>query len=75
MELLIFQTFDKLRVWTKDQDGNENLYALKDLGIGALYLQNVTTPFEFDEGNLAKSSLFLRENGSTGMISELDLKV
>ncbi|MEJ2373819.1 MAG: hypothetical protein P8Y16_08580, partial [Sulfurimonas sp.] len=67
--------FDKLRVWTKDEEGNENFYSLKDLGIGALYLQNVSTQFEFDEGNLAKSSIFLRENGSAGMISEIDLKV
>jgi hypothetical protein len=67
--------FDKLKVWTKDEEGNENFYSLKDLGIGALYLQNVSTQFEFDEGNLAKSSIFLRENGSAGMISEIDLKV
>lgn len=67
--------FDKLKVWTKDEEGNENFYSLKDLGIGALYLQNVNTQFEFDEGNLAKSSIFLRENGSAGIISEIDLKV
>ncbi|QOP40427.1 hypothetical protein [Sulfurimonas marina] len=67
--------FDKLSIWTKDENGNENFYSLQDVGIGALYLQNITTPFEFDEGNLAKSSIFLRENGSAGVISEVDLKV
>ncbi|WP_304544785.1 hypothetical protein [Sulfurimonas microaerophilic] len=67
--------FDKLRIWTKDENGNENFYSLQDVGIGALYLQNVTTPFEFEEANLAKSSIFLRENGSVGIIGEIDLKV
>ncbi len=67
--------FDKLRIWTKDANGNEKFYFLKDVGIGALYLQNVSTPFEFRSGNLAKSSVFLRENGSVGILSEVDLKV
>ncbi|WP_428738381.1 hypothetical protein [Sulfurimonas sp.] len=67
--------FDKLRIWTKDADGNENFYSLKDVGIGALYLQNVSTQFEFNEGNLSQSSIFLREDGSAGMINEVDLRV
>lgn len=67
--------FDKLRIWTKDENGNETFYSLKDLGIGSLALQSVTTPFEFQNGNLAQSSVFLRENGSAGMISEIDLRV
>ncbi|MBD3796308.1 MAG: hypothetical protein IE887_00955 [Campylobacterales bacterium] len=67
--------FEKLRVWTKDEEGNENFYSLKDLGLGALYLQNINTQFKFEEGNLAKSSVFLRENGSAGMLSEIDLRV
>lgn len=67
--------FNKLRIWTKDENGNENFYSLKDLGIGALYLENVSSAFEFNEGNMAKSSIFLRENGLAGVISEIDLKV
>lgn len=67
--------FDKLRIWTKDENGKETFYSLKDVGIGALYLENVSTFFEFDEGNMAKSSIFLRENGSAGVMSEIDLRV
>lgn len=67
--------FDKLQIWTKDEDGKEAFYSLKDVGIGALYLQSITTPFEFKEGNLAQSSIFLRENGSSGVVNEVDLKV
>ncbi|MDH4944689.1 hypothetical protein [Sulfurimonas sp. C5] len=67
--------FDKLRIWTKDKNGEETFYSLKNLGIGALYLENVSTAFEFDEGNMAKSSVFLRENGSAGVMSEIDLRV
>lgn len=67
--------FDKLYIWTKDKQGNDSFYSLKDVGIGALYLESVATPFEFQGGNLAKSSVFLREDGSAGMIGEVDLKV
>jgi hypothetical protein len=67
--------FEKLQVWTKDEEGNETFYSLKDVGVGALYLNSVVTPFEFQDGNMAQSSIFLRENGSSGMISEVDLRV
>ena len=67
--------FDSLRIWTKEENGDEKFYTLKDVGIGALYLESVTTPFEFQDGNLAQSSIFLHENGSSGIISELDLRV
>ncbi|MFT7860698.1 MAG: hypothetical protein ABXS93_07160 [Sulfurimonas sp.] len=67
--------FEQLKIWTKDQNGDERYYSLKEAGVGALYLQSVTTPFEMKDGNLAQSSVFLRENGSSGIISEVDLKV
>jgi len=69
--------FDKLRVWVNNDDKNE-LLALGEVGIGAIYLGNTNTSFEYkdeksDLGKLKSSGLFLRENGEAGIISQLDL--
>jgi len=69
--------FDKLRVWVNNDDKNE-LLALGEVGIGAIYLGNTDTSFEYkdeksDLGKLKSSGLFLRENGEAGIISQLDL--
>lgn len=72
--------FDKLLLWTKDSEGKDTFYSLKDKGIGALYLESVSTKFDFEKGDelfgkITESSIFLRENGSVGVISELDIKI
>ncbi len=72
--------FDKLLIWTKDASGKEQFFSLKDKGIGALYLENVSTKFDFENSNdtlqgvMDSSSIFLKENGNVGTIQELDLK-
>ncbi|MDD2905529.1 MAG: hypothetical protein PHH41_10470 [Sulfurimonas sp.] len=71
--------FEKLLIWTKDENGEENLYGLKEKGVGALYLGAVSTAFELESagytaGALKESSVFLRENGSVGTLQEMDLK-
>lgn len=72
--------FDKLKIWTKDENGVMNLYSLKEKGIGALYLENVSTQFDMESngqkaGELKESSIFLREDGSAGTVQEIDLKI
>ena len=73
--------FDKLLIWTKDQDGSEQLYKLKDKGVGALYLDSINTKFDFDDQNgalmgaMSESSIFLKENGSVGTLHDIDLKI
>lgn len=73
--------FDKLLIWTKDDTGEEKFYTLKDKGIGALYLENVSTKFDFEDnqdnlqGVMDSSSIFLKENGNVGAIHEVDLKI
>ncbi len=66
--------FNKLNVWikTKNQD---KLFSLKDLNVGAIYLKNSFTPFDFENGKLDKSSIFLKENGDVGIISKIDFKI
>jgi hypothetical protein len=73
--------FEKLLIWTKEADGTETLYSLKEKGVGAIYLENIATPFDYAngldgyDGKLRASSLFLGENGSVGTVQEVDLKI
>ncbi len=73
--------YDKLRIWTKDGNGRDQLLALGVKGIGAIYLGNVDTMYALknDEneelGNIARSGIFLRENGVAGTIQHVDLVV
>jgi hypothetical protein len=68
-------------IWTKDESGKEKFYTLKDKGIGALYLENISTKFDFEDkeenlqGIMQASSLFVKENGKVGSIHEIDVKI
>lgn len=71
--------FNQLKVWSKDSGGNDMLTGLKALGVGALYLGNVSTPFELKNGSnsslgtIRTSGIYLNENGSSGTLQQLDL--
>lgn len=72
--------FDRLKIWIKDENGEDVLYNLKEKNVGAIYLGNVNTDFVMRgmEGNvngaLRRSGAFLYEDGSgAGIISHLDI--
>jgi hypothetical protein len=71
--------YEKLRIWTKDKDGNDSLFALGQKGIGAIYLGNVGTQFDLKDqqnnrqGRISKTGVFLNENGTAGTIQHVDL--
>ena len=71
--------YSKLRIWTKDENGNDQLFALGAKGIGAIYLGNVATAFDIKTGSnqalgsIARSGIYLRENGLAGTIQHVDL--
>ncbi|MDD6037665.1 MAG: hypothetical protein PUD20_02520 [bacterium] len=71
--------FDKLLVWTKDENGNDKLIDLKKAGVGAIYLGAADTQFSLnDTGNrtnalIQKSGIFLYESGRSGTIQQVDL--
>lgn len=73
--------FDKLRIWVKDEDGNNRLFALGEKGIGAIYLGNINTPFDIKDtnnallGQIRKSGIFIGENGSPGTIQHIDMAI
>ncbi len=75
------EIYDKLRIWTKDENGNDQLFALGAKGIGAIYLGSAATAFDLKTssndtlGSIARSGIFLRENGTAGTIQHVDLVV
>ena len=71
--------WDKLKIWCTDAEGQETLYTLADVGVGALYLGSTDTEFSLKnadnqtEGVIRRSGLFLYENGRTGTLQQMDL--
>jgi hypothetical protein len=73
--------FHDLKIWTKDADGNDIFYTLKDKNIGAIYLGNVYAEFDIKNhknilyGKAKRASVFIREDGLAGTIQQIDLTV
>lgn len=72
--------FDKLRIWSKTSNKDE-LLALGEVGIGAIFLGNTQTPFNLKSesnellGEMRKSGMVLFENFKAGVISHIDMAV
>lgn len=75
------EIYDKLRIWSKDENGNDQLLAIGAKGIGAIYLGNVATAYDMKTtgnqtlGSIARTGIFLNENGSAGTIQHVDLAI
>ncbi len=73
--------YSQLRIWSRDSDGNEQLFALGQKGVGAIYLGNVATQFDLKDssnalqGQVVSSGLFLKEDGGVGTAQQIDLVV
>ena len=71
--------YDKLRIWTKDENGNDQLFALGQKGIGAIYLGNVNTDYSLKnsenatKGEIKKTGIYLNENGTVGTVQHIDI--
>lgn len=71
--------WDKLKIWTKDENGNDVLYRLAEKGVGAICLQNVTTDFTQKGasgqtlGAIRNTGVFLYENGNVGTVQHVDV--
>ena len=72
--------YDKLKIWQKTENKSE-LIAIEEVGIGAIFLGDISTPFEIKSssnellGVMKKSSFFLFENGKSSLISQIDLAI
>ena len=75
------EIFSKLLIWSRDKYGNDQLFTLKELGIGAIYLGDIDTEFSFKDDNnqtqgiMRSTSFFLKENGGAGTIHHVDMTV
>ena len=73
--------YEKLRIWSINEDGSSQLMALGDKNIGAIFLGHLTTPFQLKDdankslGEVANSGIYLKENGQSGIIQEINLTV
>lgn len=71
--------WSKLKIWAKDENGNDVLYRLADKGVGAICLQNVSTDFTLKGGNgqtqgaIRNTGVFLYENGNVGTVQHVDV--
>lgn len=74
--------FDKLRIWSKDASGKDQLFALGEKGVGAIYLGNVASDFALkslatneSQGQVRSTGVFLKENGAVGTMQQVDLAI
>ena len=71
--------YSKLRVWTKDSEGNDKLLDLKEANVGAIYLGSASTEFSIKndqnalQGAVRKTGIYLKETGEVGTIQHVDL--
>ena len=80
--------WSKLKIWCKDEKGNDVLYKLSDKGVGAICLQNVSIDFTLQgdrtaqdgateanatNGAIRKTGIFLYENGNVGTVQHVDM--
>ncbi|MFZ1830919.1 MAG: VCBS repeat-containing protein [Candidatus Competibacteraceae bacterium] len=73
--------YSKLRIWSKDAEGRDQLVGLGERGVGAIYLGHITTPFSIKDeqnvllGQVRSSGVFLHEDGRVGAVQQIDLSV
>ncbi|MCM1056857.1 MAG: hypothetical protein NC517_04540 [Firmicutes bacterium] len=71
--------WDKLKIWTKDENGKDVLYTLAEKGVGAICLQNASTDFTQKGsdgqtlGAIRNTGVFLYENGNVGTVQHVDV--
>lgn len=73
--------YSKLKVWTPGGEGGGQLSGLAQVGIGALSLSALATPFDLKTagnqllGSVRASSVVLNEDGTAGTMQQVDLAV
>ena len=71
--------WSQLKIWCKDENGNDVLYRLADKGVGAIYLGKAATDFTLQgaggqtNGAIRSTGVFLYENGNVGTVQHVDV--
>lgn len=75
------EIFQKLKVWTVDENGVSTLLSLKEAGVGAIYLGAKDTPFSLTNAKnevnaiIRQTGMFLFESGRPGTIQQVDMAI
>lgn len=70
--------FSDLRIWSKNDQGEDELIGLGQSGVGALYLSDISSDFTHNTSvdtsiaHLKSTSIFLKEDGTAGLLTSLD---
>jgi len=69
--------WQNLWLWRPEDKG---LYSLKEMGVAALSVDSIATPFSLRhkneiQGRLERSSIFITEDKDVGLLQQIDLKV
>ncbi|MBF0283057.1 MAG: hypothetical protein HQL51_01200 [Magnetococcales bacterium] len=73
--------FRNLRLWNRDEAGNDRVMTLQDQGIGAIHLGAAQAAFSLKDdhnllvGQARQAGVFLRDNGAAGTVQQIDLAV
>ncbi|MBP2636146.1 MAG: hypothetical protein H6Q72_2053 [Firmicutes bacterium] len=71
--------YSKLNIWSKDEQGNDQMLSLKQAGVGAIYLGSTSTEFTLKDeanqtqGQIRRSGFYLHEDGTAGTVQQVDL--
>jgi len=71
--------YNRLRIWTKNSTGEDQLLALVDVGVGAIYLGHVESQFSVKNeensllGQVQSTGLAMMESGQMVSVQQLDL--
>ncbi|MCR4998592.1 MAG: hypothetical protein K6A05_01985 [Lachnospiraceae bacterium] len=75
------EIFEKLRIWCKDENGNDILMNLKNADVGAIYLGEQKSQFSMSDimGGLSavvqSTGIFIRESGTVSTVQHVDMAV
>lgn len=73
--------YSQLGIWQRHSDCSSSLFALGDKNIGAIYLGHALSPMQLKDsanntlGEVVSSGFYLREDGSSGVIQQINLAV
>ena len=73
------EIFEKLKIWVKNEKGEDTLFSLKDKNVGAINLGALATQMSHRgagggiNGMLRQTGFFLYEDGTAGTVQHLDI--
>ncbi len=73
--------YNRLNIWTKDADGNDQLHSLKEKNVGAIYLDKIDSEFSIKtdhnelKGQVASTGIYVTEDDKVGTVQQVNLVI